>query len=79
MIIVMEDIANRNNYISLLTIDDMVLYRIQLLDIYVVYGIKDESNQNEAKENVKNLIEELFRTYTIMPDSDNKSKLDILL
>lgn len=44
MIIVMEDIANRNNYISLLTIDDMVLYRIQLfLDIYVVYGIKDES------------------------------------
>lgn len=36
-------------------------------------------NQNEAKENVKNLIEELFRTYTIMPDSDNKSKLGYII
>lgn len=36
-------------------------------------------NQNEAIENVKNLIEELFRTYTIMPDSDNKSKLGYII
>lgn len=38
-----------------------------------------EMNQNEAIENVKNLIEELFRTYTIMPDSDNKSKLGYII